>query len=228
MAACIFILELIGTVAFAVSGAMTALKKNMDIFGVAILGLTTAVGAPRRYAACNFSRTGIRDRGDRHVHFCLYPVRPASADKKSGFIRTRHAHYGLARARNIHRRGHQRGLRHFGGFQSVFAAVCGYCHRRRRRCAARCSGWKHALYFCQARIRLRIGVRRASLRALLGTAWCSRRYAAGCSRRHCAALFGRTFPLEPAARGPAYGLIRLFSKAYTASLLPSNIYNCIP
>lgn len=40
----IFILELIGTVAFAISGAMTALKKNMDIFGVAILGLTTAVG----------------------------------------------------------------------------------------------------------------------------------------------------------------------------------------
>ena len=40
----IFILELIGTVAFAVSGAMVALKKHMDIFGVAILGLTTAVG----------------------------------------------------------------------------------------------------------------------------------------------------------------------------------------
>lgn len=40
----IFILEIIGTIAFAISGAMTALKKNMDIFGVAILGLTTAVG----------------------------------------------------------------------------------------------------------------------------------------------------------------------------------------
>lgn len=40
----IFILEIIGTIAFAVSGAMTALKKNMDVFGVAILGLTTAVG----------------------------------------------------------------------------------------------------------------------------------------------------------------------------------------
>ena len=40
----IFVLELIGTVAFAASGAMTAIKKNMDIFGVAILGLTTAVG----------------------------------------------------------------------------------------------------------------------------------------------------------------------------------------
>lgn len=30
--------------AFAASGAMTGLKKNMDIFGVCILGLTTAVG----------------------------------------------------------------------------------------------------------------------------------------------------------------------------------------
>lgn len=40
----ILALELIGTLAFAVSGAMTGLKKNMDIFGVCILGLTTAVG----------------------------------------------------------------------------------------------------------------------------------------------------------------------------------------
>lgn len=40
----VLILELIGTVAFAVSGAMTALKKHMDVFGVAILGVVTAVG----------------------------------------------------------------------------------------------------------------------------------------------------------------------------------------
>lgn len=40
----ILVLDIIGTVAFAVSGAMTGLKKKMDIFGVAILGLTTAVG----------------------------------------------------------------------------------------------------------------------------------------------------------------------------------------
>ena len=39
-----FILEIIGTIAFAISGAMVALKKNMDIFGVAILGIVTAVG----------------------------------------------------------------------------------------------------------------------------------------------------------------------------------------
>jgi uncharacterized membrane protein YeiH len=40
----IVILELLGTVAFSVSGAMTAMKKQMDIFGVMILGLVTAVG----------------------------------------------------------------------------------------------------------------------------------------------------------------------------------------
>ncbi|MDD3346695.1 TRIC cation channel family protein [Oscillibacter sp.] len=38
------LLELSGTLAFAASGAMTGLRKNMDVFGVCILGLTTAVG----------------------------------------------------------------------------------------------------------------------------------------------------------------------------------------
>lgn len=40
----LFIFELLGTLAFAISGAMTGLKKKMDLFGVCILGLTTAVG----------------------------------------------------------------------------------------------------------------------------------------------------------------------------------------
>lgn len=37
-------LEIIGTIAFAVSGAVVGLEKGMDIFGVATLGLTAAVG----------------------------------------------------------------------------------------------------------------------------------------------------------------------------------------
>ena len=40
----ILCMELIGTVAFAVSGAMTALRRQMDLLGVLILGLITAVG----------------------------------------------------------------------------------------------------------------------------------------------------------------------------------------
>lgn len=39
-----FILELIGTIAFAVSGAAAGIRKEMDIFGVCILGAATAVG----------------------------------------------------------------------------------------------------------------------------------------------------------------------------------------
>lgn len=40
----IFVIEIIGTVAFAVSGAITGIKKNMDIFGVMTLGVVTSVG----------------------------------------------------------------------------------------------------------------------------------------------------------------------------------------
>ncbi len=39
-----FVLEFIGTIAFAVSGAMLAIKSKMDVFGVCALGVTTAVG----------------------------------------------------------------------------------------------------------------------------------------------------------------------------------------
>lgn len=40
----IFALEIIGTIAFAVSGAMVGIEKNLDILGVVICGLFTAVG----------------------------------------------------------------------------------------------------------------------------------------------------------------------------------------
>ncbi len=40
----LFIFELVGTVAFAVSGAMVAIKKKVDIFGVIVLSVMTALG----------------------------------------------------------------------------------------------------------------------------------------------------------------------------------------
>lgn len=40
----VFLFEIIGTIAFAVSGALVAVEKKMDILGVIIMGLTTAVG----------------------------------------------------------------------------------------------------------------------------------------------------------------------------------------
>ncbi|MBQ2645406.1 trimeric intracellular cation channel family protein [bacterium] len=38
------IIELIGIIAFATSGAMIAIKKNFDLFGIIVLGVITAVG----------------------------------------------------------------------------------------------------------------------------------------------------------------------------------------
>lgn len=38
------VLEAVGTVAFAVSGATVALQRRLDVFGVMLLGLTTALG----------------------------------------------------------------------------------------------------------------------------------------------------------------------------------------
>ena len=38
------IFELLGTVAFAASGAAAAMQHGLDLFGVAVLGMTTAVG----------------------------------------------------------------------------------------------------------------------------------------------------------------------------------------
>ena len=38
------ILEIVGTIAFALSGAMTAISRHMDLFGVVFLGAVTALG----------------------------------------------------------------------------------------------------------------------------------------------------------------------------------------
>lgn len=40
----IMIIEQIGIVAFAISGAITGIRKKMDLFGVVLLGIVTAVG----------------------------------------------------------------------------------------------------------------------------------------------------------------------------------------
>ena len=39
-----FIVEILGTIAFAISGAMIAIDRDLDIFGVIILGCMTACG----------------------------------------------------------------------------------------------------------------------------------------------------------------------------------------
>ena len=40
----VYIIEIIGTIAFASSGAMIGIRKKMDIFGINVLAITTALG----------------------------------------------------------------------------------------------------------------------------------------------------------------------------------------
>lgn len=40
----VFILEIIGTIAFALSGVMVGIEKKMDIFGVTVMAIVTSVG----------------------------------------------------------------------------------------------------------------------------------------------------------------------------------------
>ena len=39
-----FLVEMVGTVAFALSGAMLAIQRGLDLFGVVFLGVATAIG----------------------------------------------------------------------------------------------------------------------------------------------------------------------------------------
>ena len=40
----IFTIEIIGTIAFAVSGALSGVSKRLDILGITVLGCVTAIG----------------------------------------------------------------------------------------------------------------------------------------------------------------------------------------
>ena len=96
-------LELLGTAAFAVSGAITGLKKGMDIFGVCVLGLTTAVGggiirdiilgltppatfSDPKYALISVIRRSEKSffqTGDSTTLCCSYPIPSALAFLRS-------------------------------------------------------------------------------------------------------------------------------------------------
>ena len=59
-----FMLEMAGTIAFAASGAMVGAQRGMDIFGVCVLGVVTAVGggATRDIILGKIGRASCRER----------------------------------------------------------------------------------------------------------------------------------------------------------------------
>ena len=71
-----FIMEMIGTIAFAASGAMVAVDRAMDIFGVIVLGVTTAVGGGSRCDIRNCSTGNVSETNLYHCShiYLLYRV----------------------------------------------------------------------------------------------------------------------------------------------------------
>lgn len=76
----IFVLEMIGTIAFAVSGVIAAKEKEMDLFGAIVLGCTTAVGGgngagftPRKNTAAYVYTACLYGSCFRNQHFIVLP-----------------------------------------------------------------------------------------------------------------------------------------------------------
>lgn len=79
----VFLLELIGTVAFAASGSLTAMRRHMDLLGVIVLGVITSVGGGilrdvilGHHASPRLPRPDVHARGRRRVAFAVHPVDP--------------------------------------------------------------------------------------------------------------------------------------------------------
>ena len=66
----LFLFEIIGTVAFAVSGAIAAIHSAMDLFGVLMLGIITATAGGAGFYSPGVCRYGGLDFACRIYCFC--------------------------------------------------------------------------------------------------------------------------------------------------------------
>ena len=82
------ILEMIGVVAFAVSGAAAAIDKNTDIFGVMFLGLTKATKLGDKIPATLVFKSGAKLK----VEFQVAAAAPGTASGKAPAADAHHHH----------------------------------------------------------------------------------------------------------------------------------------
>ena len=90
------ILEIIGTIAFASSGAMVAVKRRLDYLGIVVLGVTTAaelaqviaaVGLAQNFAALRALATDGIQKGHMKLHARnLATVAGATADQLDAVV----------------------------------------------------------------------------------------------------------------------------------------------
>jgi uncharacterized membrane protein YeiH len=81
------IIDILGTIAFAVSGALTAMKKRMDMFGILIIAFVTAVGGGTlRDVLIDFPITWMRNLTYVYV-IVIAAVLAIIFRKKLGYVR---------------------------------------------------------------------------------------------------------------------------------------------
>ena len=183
-----FYFELIGAVAFAVSGAALAVKKGMDLFGVAVMGMTTAVGGGilRDMLLGLTPPAALKDPLQALVAIATSahagPLCRSGGFAGSGdFLRPRGGG------------GHPRGLRR----QHVSGAAGGRAHRRGRRRPAGRVLHGAAVHLHQACVRLCVAGRRGGVHGAVEHGR-ELRHADGLRRDAGAAHLRRRVPLEPA------------------------------
>ena len=78
-----FLIEAVGTIAFASSGAMVAIRQNLDLLGIIVLGVTTAVGGGMMrdilLGIVPLYKPDLHDHGIYYCHgpFYRHPYEPA-------------------------------------------------------------------------------------------------------------------------------------------------------
>lgn len=205
----IFIMEMLGTVAFASSGAMLGIERKMDIFGVNVLGVTTAVGG----GIIRDLILGINPPVTfLHAVYAFAAVITSTLLFLAVYIRNQVFSGNIARWYDrIMLLCDTIGL----GIFTVVGSLCGSCgrisgqpfsggfcrgdHRSRRRRYPRYDGRNNAVYFCEARLCSGIDRRRYCVYCAVSV------YRADCwnddRSRSCVfdSVSGCLLPLEPAA-----------------------------
>lgn len=157
----LFCTEAVGVVAFAISGAGVAIEKDLDLFGIIVLGVTTATGGgvirdlllgvtpPGHVSRPRLCGDGLCNGAD---DVFSRPLRHAGAQAPLGGVSCRRG--AVRRRRPWGFRGHRRLCGAGGGLSGkwVFGRLCGRCDRNRRRYFARHHGRGDSLCAQQAHL----------------------------------------------------------------------------
>jgi len=197
----LFLFEMLGTIAFAASGAVLGVRKGLDVFGVCFLGLTTACGGGmvRDVLLGNTPPAAFQNPTASAVAVVTSLILFLSGVRH--LLMGNQRRYDLFMQRgpgHLHGHGRPRGVELRGSAVPVPAGVRRRTHRRGRRAAAGCDGRRYALYFREAYLRLRLSRRRGDLRGAAAAGRGDDGHAGRCGGGVCHPVSVGPLPMESA------------------------------